>query len=155
MAVKEGNKAPDFKLTNQAGKVVSLKDLEGKNTIIYFYPKDNTPGCTLEAEGFRDFDNDLKKVKTVVIGVSPDSEACHQGFIEKFNLPFQLLADPEKKMLTAYDAFGEKVSYGKRTIGVIRSTVWIGPDLKVKKHWKKVAKAAEHPAEVLEALKAG
>jgi peroxiredoxin Q/BCP len=95
---------------------------------------------------------EFQKLDTVVLGVSPDNEASHQKFIEQIRIPFTLLCDPEKKMMTNYDAFGEKKMYGKVSMGVIRSTVWIGPDGKVKKHWRKVAKAADHPAKVLETL---
>ena len=90
----------------------------------------------------------------MILGVSPDSEASHQKFIAKYNIPFTLLCDPEKKIMTEYNAFGEKNMYGKVVMGVIRSTVWIGPDGKVRKHWPKVAKAADHPAKVLEMLQA-
>jgi peroxiredoxin Q/BCP len=90
----------------------------------------------------------------VVLGVSPDSEASHRKFIDQINIPYPLLCDPEKKMMKTYDAFGEKKMYGKVSMGVIRSTVWVGPDGKVKKHWQKVAKAADHPGKVLEALQA-
>ena len=92
------------------------------------------------------------KLDTVILGISPDNEASHQKFIDQIKIPFPLLCDPEKKVLTQYEAFGEKKMYGKVTMGVIRSTVWVGPDGKVRKHWRKVAKAAEHPAKVLEVL---
>lgn len=91
----------------------------------------------------------------MVLGVSPDKQASHAKFSEKYELPFPLLSDPERAVMTAYDAYGEKTMYGKKTMGVIRSTVWIGPDGKVVKHWRRVAKAAEHPAKVLEALQEG
>ena len=97
---------------------------------------------------------EFQKMNTVVLGISPDSEASHQKFIEKNALPFTLLCDPEKKVMTKYEAFGEKKMYGKIVMGVIRSTVWVGPDGKVKKHWRKVAKAADHPKKVLEAMQA-
>lgn len=155
MTIEEGKLAPAFTLSDATGKKVSLKDFRGMNVIVYFYPKDNTPGCTKEAEGFRDLWNDIKKAKTVVIGVSPDSAASHEKFAAKFGLPFILLSDPDKKVMSLYEAFGEKMMYGKKVQGVIRSTVWVGPDGKVKKHWRRVPKAAEHPAKVLEALAAG
>ena len=96
---------------------------------------------------------EFQKLDTVILGISPDNEASHQKFIDQIKIPFPLLCDPEKKVLSQYEAFGEKKMYGKVTIGVIRSTVWVGPDGKVRKHWRKVAKAAEHPAKVLEALR--
>jgi len=155
MTIEEGKLAPAFTLNDAAGKKVSLKDFRGKNVIVYFYPKDNTPGCTKEAEGFRDLWTDLKKAKTVVIGISPDSAASHEKFATKFDLPFILLSDPDRKVMSRYEAFGEKMMYGKKVQGVIRSTVWVGPDGKVKKHWRRVPKAADHPAKVLDALAGG
>jgi peroxiredoxin Q/BCP len=152
MAIEEGKAAPAFTLTDEAGKKVSLKDFAGKNVILYFYPKDDTPGCTKEACGFRDDWKALGKANTVVLGVSADDAASHQKFIAKYKLPFTLLSDPERKVMQSYGAYGEKVLYGKKTIGVIRSTVWIGPDGKIKKHWKKVANAELHPAQVLKEL---
>jgi len=154
MAIQEGKPAPAFTLTDGEGKRVSLADFAGKNVILYFYPKDDTPGCTKEACGFRDAWKELARSGTVVLGVSADGAASHQKFAAKYKLPFPLLSDPERKVMTKYGAYGEKVMYGKKTTGVIRSTVWIGPDGKVKKHWARVAKAAEHPDQVLEALRA-
>jgi len=133
---------------------VSLEDFKGKDVILYFYPKDDTPGCTKEACGFRDSWKELKKANTVVIGVSADSEESHKKFISKYKLPFTLLSDRDRKVMEKYGAYGEKVMYGKKTKGVIRSTVWIGPDGKVKRHWAKIASAEKHPAKVLEELKA-
>ncbi len=152
MAVVEGKKAPAFTLQDTHGKKVALRDYAGKNLILYFYPRDDTPGCTKEACGFRDLWRKIQREDAVVLGVSPDGPASHQKFTKKFKLPFPLLSDPDKKMMASYGAWGEKILYGKKTQGVIRSTVWIGPDGKVRKHWKRVAKAAEHPAQVLEAL---
>jgi peroxiredoxin Q/BCP len=152
MLIAEGKPAPLFMLTDAAGKSVSLKDFRGQHVIVYFYPKDDTPGCTKEACGFRDKWADIQRRNTVVLGISPDSGAAHDKFTAKYHLPFPLLSDPNKSVMQQYGAFGEKVMYGKKTVGVIRSTVWIGPDGKVKRHWKKVANAAEHPAEVVRAL---
>jgi peroxiredoxin Q/BCP len=152
VAVEEGKAAPQFTLADAKGKKVALKDLKGKNVIVYFYPKDDTPGCTKEACGFRDLWSDIKKRNTVVLGVSPDGQEAHKKFTEKYKLPFTLLSDPDRKVMEKYGAWGEKMMYGKKTVGVIRSTVWIGPNGKVIKHWKRVPKAADHPAKVLEAL---
>ncbi|MDP3937604.1 MAG: peroxiredoxin [Deltaproteobacteria bacterium] len=153
MAIAEGKLAPDFTLDDENGKKVSLKDFRGRNVIVYFYPKDDTPGCTKEAQGFRDLWKKIQKEDAVVLGVSPDSPASHVKFIKKYKLPFTLLCDPEKKMMTRYGAFGEKMMYGKKSMGIIRSTVWVGPDGNVQKHWARVAKAEDHPARVLAALK--
>ena len=155
MPIEEGKAAPAFTLQDAAGNKVALKDLRGHNVIVYFYPRDNTPGCTKEACGFRDLWRDIQKQDAVVLGVSPDSAASHQKFTTQYQLPFTLLCDPDKKVMEKYGAWGEKMMYGKKTVGVIRSTVWIGPNGKVKKHWKRVTKAADHPAKVLEALRAG
>lgn len=153
MSIEEGKLAPAFTLADRKGKKVALKDLRGKNVIVYFYPKDDTPGCTKEACGFRDLWGDIKKENTVVLGISPDGAESHDKFVRKYQLPFTLLSDPDRKVMTTYGAYGEKVMYGKKTVGVIRSTVWIGPDGKVKKHWRRVANAAVHPEKVLAALR--
>jgi peroxiredoxin Q/BCP len=155
MSVEEGKLAPAFTLKDSKGDKVALKDYRGKDVVLFFYPKDDTPGCTKEACGFRDLWKDIDKQGAVVLGVSPDDESSHQKFASKYKLPFTLLCDPDKKVMTLYGAFGEKMMYGKKTIGVIRSTVWIGPDGKVRKHWRKVPKAADHPARVLEVLESG
>jgi len=154
MALEEGKAAPAFTLTDGDGKKVALKDFAGKNVILYFYPKDDTPGCTKEACGFRDSWSEIKKLNTVVLGVSADGGASHQKFTTKYKLPFPLLSDPDRTVMQKYGAYGEKMMYGKKTVGVIRSTVWIGPDGKVKKHWARVADAAKHPDQVLALLKA-
>ncbi|MBL0224808.1 MAG: peroxiredoxin [Geobacteraceae bacterium] len=146
----EGKKAPDFKLEGSDGKPHSLVEYAGKTVIIFFYPKDNTSGCTKEACGFRDGYRQLQDRGIVLLGVSRDSITSHTKFISAYNLPFVLLSDPDTSMMTAYGAFGEKVMYGKKTSGTIRSTVVIGPDGIVRKHWSKVAKAEQHPAQVLE-----
>ncbi|NVN89289.1 MAG: peroxiredoxin [Desulfuromonadales bacterium] len=149
----EGKQAPAFSLEGSDGKQHTLAEYAGKTVVIYFYPKDNTPGCTKEACGFRDNHQRLTSNDIVLLGVSKDSIASHNKFISSFELPFVLLTDPDTSMMQAYGAFGEKVACGKTTIGIIRSTVVIGPDGIVKKHWPKVAKAEQHPAQVLEYLK--
>ncbi|GIW41875.1 MAG: peroxiredoxin [Candidatus Binatia bacterium] len=154
MPIEVGKPAPAFTLPDADGKKVSLREFAGKNVILYFYPKDDTPGCTKEACGFRDAWKKIQKLGAVVLGVSPDSPESHKKFAQKYKLPFPLLSDPDRKVMEKYGAYGEKVLYGKKTLGVIRSTVWIGPDGKVKKHWAKVADAARHPEQVLEALEA-
>ena len=148
----EGKKAPDFELEGSDGKRHSLKEYAGKSIILYFYPKDNTPGCTKEACGFRDDYRILAERGIVLLGVSKDSIASHGRFIAAQGLPFVLLSDPDTAMMQAYQAYGEKVMYGKKTTGIIRSTVVIGPDGVVRKHWAKVAKAEQHPTEVLKFL---
>ena len=154
MAVEEGKAAPLFTLKDQTGGKVSLKDLRGQNVIVYFYPKDDTPGCTKQAIGFTALDKEFKKLNTLVLGVSPDDEASHDKFICKYNIPYTLLCDTDKKVMTKYGAYGEKMMYGKKTIGVIRSTVWVDEKGKVKRHWRRVPKAADQPQKVLEAIQA-
>jgi peroxiredoxin Q/BCP len=149
--LKEGQKAPAFTLEADDGKKVSLGDFAGKNVILYFYPRDNTPGCTREAEAFRDVAAALKKKNAVVLGVSKDSIASHCKFRDKYSLNFPLLSDPDGKVLEKYGAWGEKVMYGKKMMGIIRSTVVIGGDGKIKKLFPKV-KVDGHADEVLAAL---
>ncbi len=149
----EGKPAPDFELAGSDGKSHRLADYAGKTVVLYFYPRDNTPGCTKEACGFRDLHGTLEELNAVVLGVSKDSLKSHDKFIGDFRLPFVLLSDPDAAVMTAYGAYGEKVMYGKKTTGVIRSTVVIGPGGTVVKQWPKVAKAETHPADVLEFLK--
>jgi len=151
----EGRSAPAFSLAGSDGKQHGLADYAGKTVVIYFYPRDNTPGCTKEACGFRDLHATLEELKVVVLGVSKDSFSSHDKFIRAFGLPFVLLSDPDLSMMKAYGAYGEKVMYGKPVQGAIRSTVVVGPDGLVKKHWVKVAKAETHPAEVLKYLQSG
>ncbi|HLY37264.1 MAG TPA: peroxiredoxin [Candidatus Binatia bacterium] len=151
--VQEGKPAPEFELADAEGKKLSLKDFAGKNVVLYFYPKDDTPGCTKEACGFRDLWKDIQKAGAVVLGVSADSGESHRKFATKYKLPFTLLSDPDRKTMKTYGAYGEKMMYGKKTVGVIRSTVLIGPDGKVRKHWARVADAARHPEQVLETLR--
>ena len=151
--IAEGRKAPDFTLEDASGKRVSPKDFKGKDVVVYFYPRDDTPGCTKEACGFRDLWADLRRAGVVVLGVSADDAASHKKFAAKYKLPFTLLSDPSRKMMAAWRAYGEKMMYGKKTTGVIRSTVWIGADGVVRKHWARVSDAAKHPAAVLEAIR--
>lgn len=152
MAIEEGETAPAFTLNDQDGNPVALKDFHGRTVVIFFYPKDNTPGCTKEACGFRDNIRQFDALDTVILGVSPDAADSHVRFIDKFRLPFTLLSDPDRKVMEQYGAWGEKVLYGVKRVGVIRSTTIVGPDGKVLKHWKRFPKAADHPNKVLEFL---
>jgi peroxiredoxin Q/BCP len=153
MAIEPGKAAPAFDLPDQDGNRVKLRDLRGRHVILYFYPKDSTPGCTKEACGFRDLWSEIEDLGAVVLGVSPDGAESHRKFRAGHQLPFSLLSDPDRKVMGRYGAFGEKMMYGRKVRGVIRSTVWIGPDGKVRRNWPKVARAADHPAKVLEALR--
>lgn len=155
MAVQEGKTAPPFTLHDSEGQEVSLEDFAGQNVIVYFYPKDDTPGCTKEAKAFRDRWDEIRSKNAVILGISPDGAASHSRFAQKYDLPFILLSDPDRKVMGEYGAYGEKMMYGKKTLGVIRSTVWVGPDGKVRKHWRRVMRAADHPQKVLEALEEG
>ncbi|HIJ96248.1 MAG TPA: peroxiredoxin [Desulfuromonadales bacterium] len=149
----EGLKAPEFSLHGCDGRQHSLSEYAGKSVILYFYPRDNTPGCTKEACGFRDSYQELTDLGIVILGVSKDSIAAHTKFRDSNSLPFVLLSDPDTTTMQAYEAFGEKVLYGKKSMGTIRSTVIIGPDGIIKKQWSKVAKAELHPAHVLAYLR--
>jgi peroxiredoxin Q/BCP len=153
--LKPGNKAPDFTLRDATGREVSLGDFAGRQVILYFYPRDDTPGCTKEACGFRDHWEELGRSGAVVLGVSADDAESHRRFATKHRLPFTLLSDPDHSVMRAYGAYGEKLLYGRKVTGVIRSTVWIGPDGRVRRHWARVANAAKHPAQVLAALSGG
>ena len=146
-----GKKAPAFTLINQDGEKVSLKDFAGQRVVLYFYPADDTPGCTTEACQFNDELKAFAKLETVVLGVSPNNEASHTKFREKYGLKFNLLCDPDKKMMEKYGAYGEKILYGKKVIGVIRSTFIIGPTGTIERTWYSV-KTNGHAAKVLEAL---
>jgi peroxiredoxin Q/BCP len=151
LKLKEGDKAPDFTAVTNDGTKVSLSDFKGKNLILYFYPRDNTPGCTKEACAFRDDFAELKKKGAAVLGVSTDSAKSHAKFVEKFKLPFTLLADEDKQIVQAYGAWGPKTFMGMKFTGTHRITFLIGPDGRIKKIWPKV-KPAEHAREVLAAL---
>ena len=152
MAIEEGKAAPEFTLLDTDGNEVTLKDQRGKHVIVYFYPKDDTPGCTKEACGFRDLWGEIEDTGAVVFGVSPDGASSHRKFVDKYELPFTLLSDPDREMMGTYGAYGEKNMYGRKVMGVIRSTVWIGPEGNVVRHWRRVPRAADHPQKVLEAL---
>jgi thioredoxin-dependent peroxiredoxin len=149
--IAEGTTAPAFTLNNQDGKKVSLSDFSGKKVVIYFYPKDDTPGCTKEACGFRDNYQAILDKGAVILGVSADNEADHIKFRSKFNLPFDLLSDPDKTMIQAYGAWGEKSMYGKTYEGILRSTFVIDENGTVIKVFAKVS-PDEHAAEVLSVL---
>jgi len=146
-----GKRAPTFKLDSSDGGQVSLADFRGKNVVLYFYPKDNTPGCTVEAQEFQAALPALKKRNAVVLGVSRDTIASHCKFRDKYKLGFPLLSDPDQKVLEAYGAWGEKTLYGKKSIGIIRTTVLIDEQGKVKRIFPKV-KVKGHVEAVLEAL---
>ena len=150
--IKEGRKAPAFNLPSSTGGKLALKDLAGKYVIVYFYPRDNTPGCTTEANDFNKALRKLSARDAVVIGVSKDSIESHCKFADKYALKFPLLTDADGKMLEKYDAWGEKNMYGKKSMGIIRSTVIIGPDRRVVAHFPKV-RVKGHVDAVLEALR--
>ena len=149
--LQEGDKAPDFSVSTSGGGTTSLKEFKGKSVILYFYPKDDTPGCTKEACGFRDAYAAFKKKGAVILGVSVDPVKAHDKFIKKFDLPFPLLADVDHQIVQAYGVWGEKMFMGRKYQGTHRVTFLIGPDGKIKKIWPKV-KPEEHAAEVLAAL---
>ncbi len=151
--LKEGMKAPEFDLPSSAGKNISLKEFQGKKRVVlYFYPKDNTPGCTVEACSFRDQMRQIEKKDAVVLGVSPDGSESHQKFIKKFKLPFTLLSDEEKKMLKDYGMWVKKKFLGREYMGVARQTIVIGKDGVIEKVYEKV-KPKGHAEEILEFLK--
>jgi thioredoxin-dependent peroxiredoxin len=137
--LKVGDKAPDFKVQDDAGQAVSLKDFKGKNLVLYFYPKDDTPGCTTEACGFRDAEKTYAKKNAVIVGVSPDPVTAHVKFKNKYGLPFRLLSDPEKTMLEAYGVWKEKSMYGRKYMGVERTTFVIDPQGKIVQVFPKVS----------------
>ncbi len=147
-----GTKAPAFTLPDQEGKMVSLKDFKGQKVVLYFYPKDNTPGCTKQACNFGELLPQFREKSAVVIGVSKDSVASHKKFQEKFGLPFTLLSDTELKVIQAYGVWQEKNMYGKKTMGVVRTTYLIDEKGVIVKAFGKV-KAAENPQQMLDELK--
>jgi peroxiredoxin Q/BCP len=151
LKLTEGDVAPEFLAATNGGGRISLADFKGKNVILYFYPKDDTPGCTKEACAFRDHFAEFKKRGAAVLGVSTDPVKSHDKFVEKFKLPFTLLADEDKKIVTAYGVWGEKSFMGRKYLGTHRVTFLIGPDGRIKKIWPQV-KPEEHAGEVLAEL---
>jgi thioredoxin-dependent peroxiredoxin len=149
--LKEGSTAPAFKTKDANGEAVSLKELRGQKVVLYFYPKDDTPGCTKEACSFRDAFSQFKKKGIAVLGVSPDSEAAHQKFVTKYKLPFTLLADTDRSIADAYGVWGEKKFMGRTYMGVNRTTFLIDEKGKIKRIFEKV-KPEDHASEVLEAF---
>ncbi len=131
MTIEQGKAAPSFTLKNADGNKVALHDFKGRNVILYFYPKDDTPGCIKEACGFRDLWSEIEAQSAVVLGVSSESSESHRKFAQKYNLPFTLLSDPDKKVMEKFGAWGEKNMYGKKSMGIKRSTFVIDADGKV------------------------
>jgi peroxiredoxin Q/BCP len=150
-ALKEGDVAPDFTLEGDDGAQHALSDHRGKNVVVYFYPKDDTPGCTIEAQGFRAAKKELAKKNAVVFGVSRDSIASHCKFKSKYDLDFALLSDPDAKVIGRWGAWGEKNMYGNKSMGIVRTTVIVGPDGRVRRVFPKV-KVAGHVEAVLASL---
>ena len=148
MSIQTGSIAPDFSLASSSGKTVSLSDFRGQTVIVYFYPKDDTPGCTKEACSFRDTFDALSNAGVTVLGISPDSVESHNKFIEKFNLNFQLLSDPDKSTAQNYGAWGEKNMYGKIVVGMKRMSFLVNPEGTVQHVWSKV-KTESHGQDVL------
>lgn len=151
LKLRPGDRAPSFTAPTNGGGSTSLEDFKGRHVVLYFYPKDDTPGCTKEACGFRDAYRDFEKAGAVVLGVSTDSAKKHDRFIEKFKLPFTLLADEDKSIVEAYGVWGKKKFMGREYLGTHRVTFLIGPDGRIKKIWPQV-KPEEHAAEVLAEL---
>lgn len=151
MAADTGDRAPDFSLTDQNGTTHSLKDYAGKWVVLYFYPKDDTPGCTKEACSFRDNLGTVAGKNAVVLGVSADSTDSHRKFADKYELPFPLLSDPEKAVIEAYDVWREKTMYGKKSMGIVRSTFLINPEGTIEKVWRN-AQVDGHTEQVLAAI---
>lgn len=152
MELKVGDKAPSFKLKNQDGKIISLSDLKGKPIVLYFYPKDDTSGCTKEACNFRDEFPKFGKMKAEIIGVSADTVESHKKFAQKYKLPFNLLSDEKKEIVAKYGVWQEKSMYGRKYMGIVRTTFIIDPYGKISKIFYKV-KVDNHNQEVMEALK--
>ncbi len=150
--IEVGTKAPDFSLPDADGKLHELKEFRGRRLVIYFYPRDDTPGCTTEACGIRDLHGEIRKTGAAVIGVSGDSEASHLKFRDKYSLPFLLLSDPEKRLMKAFGSWGEKKMYGKVTFGIIRSTFIVDETGVVRKVFPKVTPVG-HAEAIVAALK--
>ena len=150
--VEEGKEAPDFELRSEAGESIRLSSLRGSPVVLYFYPKDDTPGCTAQACGIRDAYGDFRRAGAVVLGVSPDSEASHATFKSKYSLPFTLLADPDHEAAEQYGVWVEKQRYGKTYMGIERSTFVVAPDGKVVRVMRRV-NPEKHADQVLEALR--
>ena len=153
MAIELGGPLPPFTLSDAFGNKVSSENFKGQNLVIYFYPRDDTPGCTKEACGFRDLWSEIHDTGTQIVGISPDTPQSHKNFSSKYELPFTLLSDPDKSVMAGYGAYGEKMLYGRKVVGVIRSTVLADAQGVVIRHWKRVPRAADHPAKVLEAVR--
>lgn len=153
LKLKEGDRAPEFNAVTHSGKALALKELLGRVVVLYFYPKDDTPGCTVQACGLRDAYAEFESEGAVVLGVSPDPVKSHVKFIEKFKLPFTLLADEDKAIAQAYGVWGEKSFMGRKYLGNHRITFLIGKDGRIMKIWPLV-KPEKHAAEVLEAIRA-
>ncbi len=154
VTLAKGDQAPDFQLADQDGAMHKLADYAGRTVVLYFYPRDDTPGCTKQACSFRDDMEEIQAEGAVVLGVSTDDAESHRQFREKFDLNFPLLVDEEAEVATRYGAWGEKVLYGRKSIGMTRATFVIGPDGVLTKVWKR-AKAADHGQAVLKALRTG
>ena len=152
MSVKINTKVKKFKVSATSELEINSIDLIGKNVVLYFYPKDNTPGCTQEGEDFRDLYKEFKKLKTEIYGVSRDSLKSHEGFKTKYKYPFELISDPDEKLCNLFDVIKEKNMYGKKYMGIERSTFLINKDGKLSAEWRKV-KVNGHAIEVLEAVK--
>ena len=151
LSLKVGDPAPKFTVDTSGGGRISLADYLGKWVVLYFYPKDDTPGCTKEACGLRDLHGEIRAMGAVVLGISPDAVKSHDKFVEKFKLPFNLLADVNKEIVQAYGVWGEKSFMGRKYLGVHRVTFLIGKDGRIARIWDQV-KPEIHAAEVLEAL---
>ncbi len=149
--LEAGDRAPLFTLKDQDGTKVALRDLKGTPVVLYFYPKDDTPGCTTQACGIRDRWAEFEAAGATVLGISPDPVESHDAFRRKYDLPHTLLSDPSHTVMEKYEAWGEKNMYGKKTVGVIRSTVLVGADGRIVRRWKR-AQAKTHAEAVLKAL---
>ncbi len=150
---KTGRKAPDFNLPATGDKMIRLKDLRGENVVLYFYPRDNTPGCTTEGQDFKALHNRFRRQETIILGISRDSIDAHEKFRGKFKFPFDLVSDPDEKACKSYDVIKEKNMYGKKVIGIERSTFLIDASGTLRQEWRKV-KVKGHAEEVLAAAKA-